>query len=259
MTTLVSARRLEWSVGAVRILGPIDLDVECGECVAVIGPNGAGKTTLLRLLTGLTEPTAGSLEIGGETFSALSRRQLARRIAYVPQFRRGSVPLSVEEMVFHGRYPHLPRWRAPAAADFAAVRRALERVGVVELRERPLATLSGGERQSVYIASALAQESELIVLDEPTTHLDPGHQRAVAALLSQLHAEDRRTIVTATHDLNFASRVADRLVALRDGEILASGPPRAVLIPATLERLFDSPFDVVRSGERPAVVVDMTP
>ena len=255
---LLEVRRLGWRAGGRRILGPVDLEVRRGECLAVVGPNGAGKTTLLRLVTGLLSPSGGELKWGGTPYPDLSRIELARRVAYVPQVRPVRVPLTVEQLVLLGRYPYLGRWQlAPRAEAFAAVDEALERVGAGELRERPLIELSGGELQTVYVAAALAQGSELLVLDEPTTHLDPRHQREIAALLQGLAGE--RTVVTATHELNFASLVADRVLGLKEGRALALGSPGEVLRESVLRVLFEAPFETVRGGERPVTVLGLEP
>jgi iron complex transport system ATP-binding protein len=257
---LLAARGLAWEAGGRRILGPVDLDVARGESLVVVGPNGAGKTTLLRLLAGLLTPSAGGLRFGGRPFASYSRKGLARQIAYVPQLRPVRVPLTVEEVVLLGRFPHLGRLQlAPGRADFAAVAEALRVVEIEPLRHRPVDELSGGERQAVYIAAALAQEAELLILDEPTTHLDPRHQREVAALLPRLRHEAGRTVVTATHDLNFASLVATRLVALQEGRVLAAGRPADVLHPATLETLFQAPFELVRAGDHPVTLLRLEP
>jgi iron complex transport system ATP-binding protein len=258
LTTLLAARNLEWHAGDRTILGPLDLDVVRGECLAVVGPNGAGKTTLLRCLTGLLRPSRGELLFAGRAFATLSRRELARRISYVPQIRPSRLPLTVEEVVMLGRYPHLSRLQiAPRAGDFAAVEEALAVVGIEPLRRRPLDELSGGERQAVYIAAALAQESEVMVLDEPTIHLDARHQHDLAALLLRLKAGSHRTVVLASHDLNLASMLGDRLLALAAGRMLALGPPAEIVRPEVLERLFQARFDVVRGGERPVTVLDL--
>jgi ABC-type cobalamin/Fe3+-siderophores transport system ATPase subunit len=258
VTTLLATRNLEWHAGGRSILGPLDLAVVQGECLAVVGPNGAGKTTLLRCLTGLLRPSRGALFFGGRPFAELSRRELARRIAYVPQIRPSRVPLTVEEMVMLGRYPHLsPLQIAPRARDFAAVDEALALVGIEPLRKRPADELSGGERQAVFIAAALAQESEVLVLDEPTIHLDARHQHDLAALLLRLKSDSARTVVLATHDLNLASLLGDRLLALAAGRSLALGPPAEIVRPEVLARLFQARFDVVRGGERPVTVLDL--
>lgn len=256
--TLLAARGLTWQAGGRTILGPLDLDVRGGECLAVVGANGAGKTTLLRLLTGLAHPTAGTLSFGGRPFAKLSRRELARRIAYVPQIRPAHVPLAVEEVVLLGRYPYLsPLQLAPRTADFAAVEDALRRVGIQELRGRPVDELSGGERQAVFIAAALAQEAQLLVLDEPTLHLDARHQQQLASLLLRLQDDAARTVVLATHDLNLAALLGDRLLALAGGREMAIGTPAEILQPEVLERLFHARFQVVRGGDRPLTVLDL--
>ncbi len=259
---LLAARGLSYRVpggdGGRVILGPLDLDVHRGECLAVVGPNGAGKTTLLRLLTGLARPSTGTLAFAGQPFARLSRRELARRIAYVPQIRPAHVPLSVEEVVLLGRYPYLsPLQLAPRTADFAAVDDALRRVGILELRARPVDELSGGERQAVFIAAALAQEARLLVLDEPTLHLDARHQQHLSALLLRLKGDAARTVVLATHDLNLAALLGDRLLALEGGRQMAIGTPAEILRPELLERLFRARFQLVRGGERPLTVLDL--
>jgi ABC-type cobalamin/Fe3+-siderophores transport system ATPase subunit len=257
---LLSARGLGWGAGGRHILGPVDLDVRRGECLVAVGPNGAGKTTLLRLLTGLLRPAAGDIAWRGMPFSSLSRRALARRIAYVPQIRPAHVPLAVEEVVLLGRYPHLSAFQmAPRSADFDAVEEALRLVGIQELRARPVDELSGGERQAVFIAAALAQEAELLVLDEPTIHLDARHQSDLAVLLLRLKAESGRTVVLATHDLNLASLLGDRLLALAGGKVLAVGPPQEIVRPDLLQRLFRARFEIVRGGARPVTVLELSP
>jgi iron complex transport system ATP-binding protein len=257
---ILSVRGLAWHSDGREILGPVDLDLIRGECLVVVGPNGAGKTTLLRCLTGLLRPTAGDLRFEGQPFPTLSRRELARRIAYVPQIRPARVPLTVEEIVLLGRYPHLSAFQiAPRKEDFAAVDAALDLVGIDDLRRRPVDELSGGERQAAFIAAALAQEAELLVLDEPTIHLDARHQRDLADLLLKLDAEAGRTVLLATHDLNLASLLGDRLLALSSGKVLACDTPARILEPGLLERLFRARFEIVRGGERPVTLLQLGP
>lgn len=254
---LLTARGVGWKADGRTILDGLNQDVMAGECLAIVGPNGAGKTTLLRLLIGLLEPSNGSLSWGGTPYSDLSRRELAQRIAYVPQSHPLRIPLTVEQLVLLGRYPYLSALRvAPRESDYRAVARALELARIEALRQRPLAELSGGERQSVYIASALAQEGELMVLDEPTTHLDPLHQRDIASLLARLNRQAGMSVVVATHDLNFASLLADRILALRNGAAVACEKPAAMLRPERLAEVFGAPFSVVREGERPLTLLE---
>ncbi len=231
-------------------LGPIDLEIAAGECFCVVGPNGAGKTTLLRCLAGLRAPSRGEVAHRGRNFADLSRRELARRIAYVPQVRPANVPLTVREVVELGRYPHLsPFQLAPSATDHRAVAQALAAAGIEALAERPLDELSGGERQMAWIAAALAQEAEVLILDEPTTHLDPRHQREVAGLLHRLHRECGATVLLATHDLELAGLLGDRVLALCAGRTFALGPPVEVLSADSLAELFDAPFRAVLAAE----------
>jgi len=263
----LAAKGLTWRAGERDIVGPLDLELVAGECLAIVGPNGAGKTSLLRLLAGLLEPSAGSVWLDGSPLGRLSRRAIARRIAYVPQLRPLSAPLTVEEVVLSGRYPHLEPWQwALRASDFAAVEVALSRVGLGALRDRPLDRLSGGERQSVYIAAALAQGGEILLLDEPTTHLDPRHQLEIARLLTELRSFREPpespepiptpTVVLATHDLDFAAHLATRVAALRSGKIVACDAPERVLRPEALRELFDAPFVSFRDGERAVARLD---
>ncbi len=257
---LLSVESLGWHAAGKRILGPLDLAVGRGESLAVVGPNGAGKTTLLRLLAGVLSPSEGTRRFAGLPFEEHTRKGLARRIAYVPQLRPVRVPLTVEEVVLLGRYPHLGALQlAPARHDFEAVAEALAVVEIEPLRHRPVDELSGGERQAVYIAAALAQEAEVLILDEPTTHLDPRHQREIAALVPRLRRDAGRTVITATHDLNFAALTASRIVALQEGRVLASGSPAEILSPEVLEALFHAPFEVVRPGERPVTLLRLEP
>ena len=238
----------------------IDLRLGVGECVVVVGPNGAGKTTLLRVVAGLLEPSRGELFWEEIPYADLGRKELARRIAYVPQSRPLQVPLRVEQLVLLGRYPYLSPFRwAPSRKDFAAVARAMDLAGVADLRQRWLEELSGGERQSAYIAAALAQEAEVLILDEPTTHLDPRHQRQIAALVLKLNRDQGLGVVLATHDLNFASLLAHRVVALRQGRVVGEGPPGDLLQPEKLAEVFDAPFSVVRGGDRPVTLLEMEP
>lgn len=257
---LVSCRGVGWEVSGRCVLGPLELDLAAGECLCVVGPNGAGKTSLLRLVTGLLAPSFGEILFRGEPYDRIPRRRLAHHIAYVPQIRPARVPLAVEEIVLQGRFPHLSRWQlAPTEADFAAVEEALAVVGIGHLRHRRLDRLSGGERQAAYVAAALAQAAELLILDEPTTHLDPCHQREIVELLLRLGRLGRHTVLVATHDLHLASRVADRVLALRDGQPLALGPPAELLRPEILERLFDTPFLLVREGGRSVPLLELEP
>jgi iron complex transport system ATP-binding protein len=246
---LFEARGLTWDFDGRSIVGPLDLSIGQGECWAVIGPNGAGKTTLLRLLAGVLASPTGEVRHRGAELRRLSRRDVARRVAYVPQLRPLSVSLTVDELMLSGRYPFLSPWQwAAATEDRRAIDAALERVGLHGLRDRPLDRLSGGERQAAYIAAALVQEAEVLILDEPTTYLDPRHQREVADLLRALRDDGTHSLIVATHDLAFASVVADHVLALSAGLAFARGTSADVLRPETMSALFDADFLAIDVG-----------
>ena len=251
---LLAARGLERREGGRSLLGPVELEVRAGERVAVVGPNGAGKSTLLRLLAGILAPTAGSVRLDGEDLARLPRRTAARRIVYLPQHPPLDVPLPVERYLLLARYPHVGPARAPSSADFAAVEAALAEHDLAALRARPLHALSGGERQLVQLAAAAVQGGDLWLVDEPTSHLDPAHQRAVAARLAAL---ERRALVVATHDLNLAARLAERAVALSAGLVAADGPTSEVLAPGSLAALYGAPFHSAGEGRERRVWLEL--
>lgn len=262
MSELISGR-VSFAAGGRAVLDQVEVGVREGESVAIVGANGAGKTTLLRLLANVLAPSDGELALRGTPYTSLPARKIAASLAYVPQIRPARVPLTVRDVVLLGRYPHhRVRTLGYEARDFEAARRALEMIGASDLSERPLNELSGGERQSVYIAAALAQETECLLLDEPTTYLDPGHQRRIAHLLRKLTRDQGRTLVFASHDLNLAYALADRVLALAGGAVVATGPTAEILEASTLETLYGSPFHAwqpTRTGSaHPVVAVDLS-
>ncbi len=231
------------------ILRGIDLAIAPGERVALVGPNGAGKSTLLRVLAGLVVPTAGSVTLGGDPVGDLDRPAIARRLAAVPG--QVSFPFSarVEEVVALGRLPHEDPFRGMRPADRLAVDAAISRVGIDRLRGRDARELSLGERQLVLVALAVAQAAPLLVLDEPTVHLDLRHQVAVMELLADLNAGDGTTVLAVLHDLALARHFFPRLVVLDGGRIVADGAPDAVLTRERVRGVFG--VDLVLAGGGP--------
>lgn len=229
-------------------LDRVSVEIEGGGHVVIAGPNGAGKSTLLRCMLGRLRPESGAVVVLGRPVRDWPPRELARCVGVVPQEEHWIFPLAVEEVVSLGRYPHLGAWRQPGAADRGAVERALERCDVVALRKRRVDALSGGERQRVRIARALAQEPRILVLDEPTIHLDVRHEMEIFELVRGLIAESALTVVTVTHNLNLAARYADRLALLHRGRVAAEGPPSAILTPPRLADVFDWPIAVERDS-----------
>ena len=207
----------------------VDLAIAPGERVALVGPNGAGKSTVLRVLAGLVVPRDGRVTLGGDPVASLGRAAIARRLAAVPG--QASLPFAtrVEEVVALGRLPHEDPFRGPGPADHAAVDLAIERVGIGSLRGRDVRELSLGERQLVLIALAVAQAAPLLVLDEPTVHLDLRHQVAVMELLADLNRREGVAVLAVLHDLSLAAHFFPRLVVLDGGRVVADGPPARVL------------------------------
>jgi iron complex transport system ATP-binding protein len=225
-------------LGGERVLDAVSLDVAAGEFVGLVGPNGAGKTTLLRTVNGALAPDAGSVTVRGEDVHALSSRAASRLVATVPQTTELSFDFDVRQTVEMGRTPHRSRLSSWRPSDREAVDRAMERTAVASLADRPVTAVSGGERKRVLLARALAQETPVMLLDEPTASLDINHQVRTLELVSDLVREGT-TAVAAIHDLDLAARYCDRLALLADGRVLASGPPDEVLTGPRLRAAFD--------------------
>jgi iron complex transport system ATP-binding protein len=228
------------------VLHDIDLSIGAGERVALIGPNGAGKSTLLRAMTGLTSPAAGRMLIDGSPTTDLDHTAIARRIAVVPQQATLPFATRVEEVVALGRLPHEDPIRGARPADRAAVAAAIERVGVGHLIGRDARELSLGERQLVLLALAVAQAAPVLVLDEPTVHLDLRHQVGTMDLIVDLNERDRTTIVAVLHDLGLAALFFPRLILLDAGRVVADGSPAEVLTPRRIRDVFGVDPAIVR-------------
>jgi iron complex transport system ATP-binding protein len=226
------------------VLHDVSIDVNRGSIVGLLGPNGSGKTTLLRVLAGILPPVTGGVLIDDRPIERLTRRELARRIAVVPQETHSTFDFSVMDIVLMGRYPHLGAFELEHADDQEIAREALAATGTTALESRPFSSLSGGEKQRVVIASALAQASEMLLLDEPTAALDLAYQFEIAALLRRLNVERGATMVVSTHDLNFAAAVCDRVVLLKEGRVIAQGSTEDTLTADSIRRLYDVEADV---------------
>ncbi len=221
-----------------RVLEGIDLVVAPGERVALVGPNGAGKSTLLRVAAGVLAPTAGSVRLLGRPVAELDRVAIARRLAVVPQGAQLPFAARVEEVVALGRLPHEDPLLGLRGPDRAAVAAAIERVGIGHLVGRDARELSLGERQLVFLALAVAQATPLLVLDEPTVHLDLRHQVEVMELLGDLNARDGTAVLAVLHDLRLAARFFGRVVVLAGGRVVADGPPTEALRPDLVRAVF---------------------
>ena len=227
-------------------LRDVTFHVEPGERVAVIGPNGAGKSTLLRVVAGLLRPVTGTVELTGERIERLDRMAIAQRLAVVPQLPTLPFATAVEEVVALGRLPHEHPLRGLRPADRAAIAAAIDRVGVGHLLGRDARELSLGERQLVLLAMAVAQRAPILILDEPTVHLDLRHQVEVMELVGDLNARDGTTILAVLHDLGLAAHFFPRLVLLDHGRVVADGPPSEVLSPERIREVFGVDPEFVR-------------
>jgi iron complex transport system ATP-binding protein len=230
---LIQVREASFRYGDREILHRLSLDVPRGEILSVLGPNGCGKTTLLRCIAGALAPSSGSIEIAGDNVHALAPPARARRIGFLFQDHSPSFPFTVRDVVLMGRAPHLTFFGFPGVHDRALADAALERVGLLELHERPYTRLSGGERQLVLLARILAQEPDVILLDEPTSHLDVRNQVRTLRMVRAL-AGDGMTMIMTTHDPNHALWFGGRAALMKDGHFLAVGPAADVMTEAAL-------------------------
>lgn len=233
-----------YAPGGPLVVDGVSLRLAEGALVGILGPNGSGKTTLLRLLSGTRRPTSGRVLLGGQPLDRLSRRDVARRIAVVPQETELAFEYSAMEIVLMGRHPHLGVFTVEGPGDLRIAREALAATGTGHLAERPFHELSGGEKQRVVIAAALAQSASLLLLDEPTASLDLGYQMEVSALLLRLNLDHGVTMAISTHDLNLAAAICRDLILMRDGKVLATGPTTEVLTPDNVRALYDVEADV---------------
>jgi len=243
-----------WFRGGESILAGLDLVLRPGEMAAVLGPNGAGKSTLLRLASGYLKPTTGEVYIAATGDGRAGRREVARRVAMVPQYSSIYLPYTVEELARLGRFP----WRGLLGHwtddDERAVFRALEVTGVSELADRPVTELSGGEFQRAVIAKALAQEPELLLLDEPTAHLDISYQMQIFEIIAGLNREEGLTVLAALHDINLAAAFFGRIILIREGRIYIDGAREKAFTPENVASVFDWPVKTVSEGGRTIIV-----
>jgi iron complex transport system ATP-binding protein len=243
----LACRALALTVPGRRLCDGLDIAVQAGECWVIVGPNGAGKTTLLSALAGLRAPDGGEVSYDGTALAALTPRERARRRGFLPQDSVDYFPATVLETVLVGRHPWLGRWQWEGAADVQQAQRALAEVGLAGFEARQVATLSGGERRRVALAALLAQDADLMLLDEPSSHLDLAHQIAALDAVARLARERGKAVVMVLHDLHLALRYADCAIAVGRGHAVA-GPAAEILTAPTLSALFDHPLVALGEG-----------
>ncbi|MYS93147.1 MULTISPECIES: ABC transporter ATP-binding protein [Streptomyces] len=254
-TARLAARGVTVGYGARTVIDDLDVAVPPGVITTIIGPNGCGKSTLLRTLSRLLKPSSGTVVLDGDDIARLRTRDVARKLGLLPQAPVAPEGLTVADLVARGRHPHQSWLRQWSSDDADVVERALAMTGVSDLADRPVDALSGGQRQRVWISMTLAQGTDLLLLDEPTTYLDLAHAVDVLDLVDDLH-ESGCTVVMVLHDLNLAARYSDNLVVMRAGSILAQGHPRDVLTAELLHEAFGLHAKVIDDpvGDRPLIV-----
>lgn len=255
MKSAVQIENLTLILSGCTILDGISFSMAPGEYVSVVGPNGAGKTSLIKCLCGIHPHVEGTIRLMDQDTATLSARERARMLSYVPQAEGRGFPFTAEEFVLLGRYPHLSPFTTVSATDRAAVDAALKETDTEKFRHRKLGTLSGGERQMVFIAAALAQEAQILVLDEPASFLDYRHQAEVFQLLRRLNREQGHSILTVSHNLNTAARCSSRILAIKNGKNVFYGPPADLIHPDRLREIFDTDFRFIRDEGHPLPLV----
>lgn len=229
------------------VLKEISFNIEKGKFVSIIGPNGSGKSTLLKTINQLYSPSQGNILIDGNNINRLKKKELARKIALVPQDTLIDYEFTVEDIVLMGRHPYKGRFQKENENDYKIVNEALKMTNTLHLKDRVITEISGGERQRVIIAKALAQKPSIILLDEPTSHLDINHQIEILNLLKRLNKETGTTIVIVIHDINLASRYSDEIIMLNEGEILGMGSPEKVITKNNIEFAYELKVEIEKN------------
>jgi len=237
--SIIELKNIEFGYGKTKVLKSIDLNVEKGEFISIIGPNGAGKSTLLKTINNIFDEYDGNISIYGKNLKDYKRKELARIVSFVPQETYLDFEFSVEELIFMGRYPFQNRFKTDTINDYEICYKAMTLTNTLEIKDRLITQISGGERQRTLIAKALAQDPKIILLDEPTSHLDINHQIEVLEILKELNKTKDLTIITVLHDLNLASRYSDKLVLIKDGKILKTGSAQEVLTVSNIENAYN--------------------
>lgn len=242
--TILQASQVDIGYGATRIVQGLSFAPPAGKVTALIGPNGCGKSTLLKAFARILKPLSGELTLDGQAYSALSARQLARQIAFLPQVLPVPEGVSVRQLVAYGRSPHNSLWGRLSGNDQSHVTQAMQRLELDSLADRALADLSGGQRQRAWLAMVLAQNAPVVLLDEPTTYLDISHQVELLDLMRELAAEGK-TVITVLHDINQACRYADHLAVMHGGRLVADGAPGAVMGVALMREVFEVQVQII--------------
>ncbi len=244
---LLTIEGLYWQYDDLHVLSDVTLGITKGGFTSLIGPNGSGKTTLFKIIAGLLKPKVGTVQFDGKVVQSLGKKQLARIIAHVPQEIHVDYQFSALDIVLMGRNPHLGRFRSEGEKDYEICRMAMEATDCWVLKDRFISALSGGERQRVIIARALAQEPKLILLDEPTSHLDLHHQIEILNLIRRLNVDNGLTVMAVLHDINLATHFSDTILMLKDGRITGCGTPAEVITQENIKRTYNMNVMVMKN------------
>lgn len=261
MSVKLRTKNLHTGYNGITILNGISIDLNDSDFVGIIGPNGSGKTTLLRTMSRAIAPYSGCVQLEGKDIYAVSAREFARRVAVVPQDTMVAFDFTVLDITLMGRSPRLGRFAVESSKDVEIAMEALAQTGTQHLKDRSIMALSGGERQRVMLARALAQEPEILLLDEPTSHLDISFQFEIMDLVKRLNKERGLTVLTVMHDLNLASHYCDRLIMIGDGKIQASGSPEEVVTSDNIRRVYGAEVWVQKhpTTQRPYIIAAVNP
>lgn len=246
----LSVHNLNITINKNEILKNININFNEGKRTAIIGPNGCGKSTLLRAIAGLNRNYSGEVLLDGTEIKKLARRTIAEKLAVLPQGVSAPADLTVKELVAYGRFPYRSMFKNGGQNDALIIEEAMEKMRVAHLRERLVATLSGGERQRAWIAMALAQQPQILLLDEPTTYLDIAHQLEIMQIVSELNKREGMTVIMVLHDINHARIYADNTVIIKDRHVFAAGQPFDVITPENLAAVFGVEAAVYKNNER---------
>ena len=243
--SVITTKNLNISYGNVDIVKDLNLSIPEGKITTIIGANGCGKSTILKTLARILKPKSGEIYIAGTEINKQSSKELAKKMAVLPQSPKAPDGLTVQELIAYGRFPHQKGFGSLSKEDHDIVNWALEVTGISEFKDRTIDALSGGQRQRAWIAMALAQETDILLLDEPTTYLDLAHQLDILKLLEELNKKQGRTIVMVIHELNNAARFADHMIGVKKGKIVCEGTPKEVMTNQNLKEIFNIDAEII--------------
>ena len=235
---MLTAKHLKVGYDERIVIENLSLHIDKGEMATIIGPNGCGKSTLLKVLSGMTLPKQGEVFVATENIKNIKRKELSRKVCLLSQFNESPEDITVEQLVYYGRIPHKKWYEGCNLEDSEIVNWAIAEVGLTDYKQTPIGALSGGERQRAYIAQSLCQKSDILLLDEPTTHLDIAYQLEIMELVKEINEKFKITIVMVLHDLNQASRYSDRLIMMKDGTIVKDGRPEEVITQEMMRQVY---------------------